>query len=98
MEAFGQDADGIVPGECAVAFLVEPLAQALTAQRHPLGVLRALGMSADGAEGSVFAPGKQAQYSAYQRAYRGLDPRDVDYIETHGTGTPLGGTQRSWPR
>ncbi|CAI8931014.1 Polyketide synthase [Pseudomonas brassicacearum] len=90
MEAFGQDADGIVPGECAVAFLVEPLAQALTAQRHPLGVLRALGMSADGAEGSVFAPGKQAQYSAYQRAYRGLDPRDVDYIETHGTGTPLG--------
>ena len=90
MEAFGQDADGIVPGECAVAFLVEPVAQALTAQRPPLGVLRALGMSADGAEGSVFAPGKQAQYSAYQRAYRGLDPRDVDYIETHGTGTPLG--------
>ncbi|WP_413791537.1 MULTISPECIES: beta-ketoacyl synthase N-terminal-like domain-containing protein [unclassified Pseudomonas] len=90
MEAFGQDADGIVPGECAVAFLVEPVAQALAAQRRPLGVLRALGMSADGAEGSVFAPGKQAQYSAYQRAYRGLDPRDVDYIETHGTGTPLG--------
>ncbi|WP_260963067.1 beta-ketoacyl synthase N-terminal-like domain-containing protein [Pseudomonas citri] len=90
MEAFGQDADGIVPGECAVAFLVEPLAQALTAQRQPLGVLRALGLSADGAEGSVFAPGKQAQYSAYQRAYAGLDPKDVDYIETHGTGTPLG--------
>lgn len=90
MEAFGQDADGIVPGECAVAFLVEPVVQALTAQRRPLGVLRALGMSADGAEGSVFAPGKQAQYSAYQRAYRGLDPKDVDYIETHGTGTPLG--------
>lgn len=90
MQAFGQDADGIVPGECAVAFLVEPVSQALIAQRPPLGVLRALGLSADGAEGSVFAPGKQAQYSAYQRAYIGLDPRDVDYIETHGTGTPLG--------
>lgn len=90
MQAFGQDADGIVPGECAVAFLVEPVSQALIAQRRPLGVLRALGLSADGAEGSVFAPGKQAQYSAYQRAYIGLDPSDVDYIETHGTGTPLG--------
>ncbi|WLG87439.1 beta-ketoacyl synthase N-terminal-like domain-containing protein [Pseudomonas cucumis] len=90
MQAFGQDADGIVPGECAVAFLVEPLSQALIAQRRPLGVLRALGLSADGAEGSVFAPGKQAQFTAYQRAYVGLDPNDVDYIETHGTGTPLG--------
>ncbi|RON09023.1 polyketide synthase [Pseudomonas brassicacearum] len=90
MQAFGQDADGIVPGECAVAFLVEPVSQALIAQRRPLGVLRALGLSADGAEGSVFAPGKQAQYTAYQRAYSGLDPNDVDYIETHGTGTPLG--------
>ena len=90
MEAFGQDADGIVPGECAVAFLVEPVAQALLAQRQPLGVLRALGLSADGAEGSVFAPGKQAQFTAYQRAYADLDPSDVDYIETHGTGTPLG--------
>jgi len=90
MQAFGQDADGIVPGECAVAFLVEPVSQALIAQRRPLGVVRALGLSADGAEGSVFAPGKQAQYTAYQRAYSGLDPRDVDYIETHGTGTPLG--------
>ena len=90
MQAFGRDADGIVPGECAVAFLVEPVSQALQAQRRPLGILRALGLSADGAEGSVFAPGKQAQYTAYQRAYLGLDPGAVDYIETHGTGTPLG--------
>lgn len=90
MQAFGRDADGIVPGECAVAFLVEPVSQALLAQRRPLGILRALGLSADGAEGSVFSPGKQAQYAAYQRAYIGLDPGTVDYIETHGTGTPLG--------
>ncbi|MBI6619098.1 polyketide synthase [Pseudomonas corrugata] len=90
MQAFGEDADGIVPGECAAAFLIEPVCAALAAKRQPLGVLRALGLSADGAEGSVFAPGKQAQFSAYQRAYRELDPGSVDYIETHGTGTPLG--------
>ncbi|WP_434657886.1 polyketide synthase [Pseudomonas sp. R3-56] len=90
MQAFGEDADGIVPGECATAFLVEPVADALKARRRPLGVLRGLGLSADGAEGSVFAPGRQAQYRAYQRAYMDLDPGRVDYIETHGTGTPLG--------
>lgn len=90
MHAFGQDADGIVPGECAVAFLFEPIPQALNAQRRPLGVLRAVGLSSDGAEGSVFSPGEQGQYTAYQRAYAGFYPGDVDYIETHGTGTPLG--------
>lgn len=37
MQAFGQDADGIVPGECAAAFLVEPVSQALAARRQPLG-------------------------------------------------------------
>ncbi|MGC5702622.1 polyketide synthase [Pseudomonas sp. NFXW11] len=90
LQAFGAEADGIVPGECAVAFLLEPLERALEADRQPLGVLRALGLSADGAEGSTFAPGKQAQFSAYQRAWSGLDPASVNYIECHGTGTPLG--------
>lgn len=90
LQAFGAEADGIVPGECAVAFLLEPLQHALTGARPPLGLMRALGLSADGAEGSVFTPGKQAQYTAYQRAWSGLDPASVGYIESHGTGTPLG--------
>lgn len=90
LQAFGAEADGIVPGECAVAFLLEPLQRALDGARTPLGVMRALGLSTDGAEGSVFTPGKQAQYTAYQRAWAGLDPASVGYIESHGTGTPLG--------
>lgn len=90
LQAFGAEAGGIVPGECAVAFLLEPLQRALEGARTPLGLMRALGLSADGAEGSVFTPGKQAQYTAYQRAWAGLDPASVGYIESHGTGTPLG--------
>lgn len=90
LQAFGQDADGIVPGECAVGFLLEPQARAVSAGRQPLGRLQAVGLSADGAEGSAFAPGKQAQYTAYQRAWSGLDPASVGYLESHGTGTPLG--------
>lgn len=90
LQAFGQEADGIVPGECAVAFLLEPQAQALANGRQPLGRLLAVGLSADGAEGSAFAPGPVAQYTAYQRAWNGLDPASVTYLESHGTGTPLG--------
>ena len=90
LQAFGAEADGIVPGECAVAFLLEPVQRALDGARTPLGLMRALGLSSDGAEGSVFSPGKQAQYTAYQRAWAGLDPASVGYIESHGTGTPLG--------
>ncbi|HCE6901266.1 beta-ketoacyl synthase N-terminal-like domain-containing protein [Pseudomonas aeruginosa] len=90
LQAFGAEADGIVPGECAVAFLVESTSRALAAGRQPLGLLRAIGVSANGAEGSVFAPGEQAQHSAYRRAWNGLDPATASYIESHGTGTPLG--------
>ncbi|RZL02005.1 MAG: polyketide synthase [Rubrivivax sp.] len=90
LKAFGEDAQGIVPGECVAAFLIEPLGEALSAGRQPLGLLRSLGISSDGAEGSVFAPGHQAQMLAYQRAYAEVDPASIHYIEAHGTGTPVG--------
>lgn len=90
LKAFAQDANGIVPGEGVAAFLVEPLGEALHAGRRPLGLVRSLGISSDGAEGSVFAPGHQAQVCAYQRAYRDVDPASIQYVEAHGTGTPVG--------
>ena len=90
LQAFGAASDGIVPGECVAAFLVEPLHEALRVGRRPLAILRGLGISSDGAEGSVFAPGKQGQLAAYSRAYQGIDPASVHYIEAHGTGTPVG--------
>ncbi|WP_411754119.1 beta-ketoacyl synthase N-terminal-like domain-containing protein [Serratia sp. (in: enterobacteria)] len=90
LRAFGASANGIVPAECACAFLLEPINQAVAAGRQPLGMLTAIGLSSDGAEGSVFSPGQHAQLTAYQRAWQGLDPTSLDYLETHGTATPLG--------
>lgn len=90
LQSFGAASDGIVPGECVAAFLVEPLHEALRIGRRPLAMLRGLGISSDGAEGSVFAPGKEGQLAAYSRAYQGIDPASVDYVEAHGTGTPVG--------
>jgi hypothetical protein len=88
--SFGAGACGIVPGEAVAAFLLEPVDRAMRAGRTPLGVVAGLGLSSDGAEGSVFAPGRQAQLVAYARAYDSVDPATVDYLEAHGTGTPLG--------
>lgn len=89
---FSARAAGIVPGEGAGAVLLEPLEAALRAGRAPLGVIRAIGLSADGADRSVFAPGPAGQRVAYERAYAGagLDPAEVDYLEAHGTATPVG--------
>ncbi|WP_410211730.1 beta-ketoacyl synthase N-terminal-like domain-containing protein [Aquirhabdus sp.] len=92
IRSFGHDADGIVPGECVAAFLLEPLQDALQANRKPLAVLKGLGISSDGAEGSIFSPGKLAQIKAYKRAYQDVDPVQIDYIEAHGTGTLVGDT------
>lgn len=90
LRAFGAEANGIVPAESACAFLLEPHHLAMKAGREPLGMLTAIGLSSDGAEGSVFSPGEQAQGMAYQRAWTGLPPASADYLETHGTATPLG--------
>ena len=90
LKAFAKDANGIVPGEGVAAFLIEPLGEAMHAGRRPLGVIRSLGISSDGGEGSVFAPGHHAQVCAYERAYQGIDPASIQYMEAHGTGTPVG--------
>ncbi|MCP4748139.1 MAG: hypothetical protein GY874_18690 [Desulfobacteraceae bacterium] len=87
---FSRHASGMAPGEAVAAVFLEPLENALASGREILGVLCAAGLSSDGSEGSVFAPGPTGQKNAYQRAYRGINPPEVDYIEAHGTATALG--------
>ncbi|HRE15741.1 MAG TPA: polyketide synthase, partial [Rhodocyclaceae bacterium] len=86
---YATNASGIMLGEACGAVLVEPLARALAAGRPVLAVLRSQGLSADGADRSVFAPGRDGQRLMYERAYRNLPP-DLDYLEGHGTATKLG--------
>lgn len=87
---FSRHASGMVPGEAAAAVFLEPLEDALASHREILGVLCSTGLSSDGSEGSVFAPGAMGQKHAYERAYVSMDPSGVDYIEAHGTATALG--------
>jgi len=86
---YANNASGIMLGEACGVLLMEPLANALAAGRPVLAVLRRQGLSADGADRSVFAPGRDGQRLMYQRAYADL-PADLDYLEGHGTATKLG--------
>lgn len=81
---FARDASGILLGEGCGAVLLERQAPA------PLAWIRGLGLSSDGNDRSVFAPGAEGQRLAYARAYAELDPGQTDYVEAHGTATAVG--------
>lgn len=87
---FSEDANGIVLGEGVGAILLEKRSSARKYGRKPLATVRAIGLSADGREGTVFTPGREGQKLAYERAYTDTLRSEIDYIEAHGTGTPLG--------
>ena len=54
-------------------------------------MIRGIGLSND-IHGNLLAPDSEGQVRAMQSAYRqaGWSPRDVDLVECHGAGTPLG--------
>lgn len=87
---YSAEANGIMVGEGAGAVLLESMADARKNKREIFAVIRSQGLSADGSEKSVFVPGTQGQRLAYERAYREPDSARLDYLEGHGTGTPVG--------
>ena len=90
---FSADADGLVVGEGAGIMVLKRLDDARRDGDHIYGVIRGIGLSNDIA-GSLLAADSEGQLRAMRAAYRqaGWDPKDIDLIECHGTGTPLGDT------
>lgn len=50
------------------------------------------GLSNDGKGKHFLSPNPKGQILAFERAYAeaGIEPQSIDYVECHGTGTPLG--------
>ncbi len=88
---FDSRADGLVVGEGAAMVALKRLSDAVRDQDKIYGVIRAIGISND-IGGSVFAPDSEGQIRAMKRAYKqaGWMPSDVELVECHGTGTPVG--------
>ncbi|WP_344609197.1 SDR family NAD(P)-dependent oxidoreductase, partial [Streptomyces glaucus] len=89
---FDSRADGFVPGEGAGVVVLKRLADALRDGDHVYGVIRGSGVNQDGTTNGITAPSATSQErllrGVYERA--GVDPARIQFIEAHGTGTPLG--------
>ncbi|MGE3724902.1 MAG: beta-ketoacyl synthase N-terminal-like domain-containing protein, partial [Candidatus Sericytochromatia bacterium] len=91
-KTFDAAADGMVRGEGAGLVVLKPLAQAQVDQDRIYAVIYGCGLSQDGQTNGLSAPSPAGQRRSLQAACTdaGIDPAHVNYVETHGTGTPLG--------
>ncbi|AZC62590.1 non-ribosomal peptide synthetase [Pseudomonas chlororaphis] len=91
-KTFAADADGYVRGEGAGVLVLKTLKQALADNDQIHGVIRGSAVNHGGRANSMTAPNPQAQADLVHQLYQrvGISPDQVSYIETHGTGTPIG--------
>lgn len=88
---FDRERDGFVMGEGAGILILEAEEHAAARGAHVYGEVAGFGMTADA--GHITAPSAdgrgaaQAMIQAMARA--GVDPKDVDYVNAHGTSTEL---------
>ena len=89
---FDAGRDGFVMGEGAGVLVLEELEHALARDAHIYGEFVGYGMTGDASHlTEPVATGEPAAL-AMTRALRdaGIEPSEVDYINAHGTSTPLG--------
>ena len=88
---FDADADGLILSEGYAAVVMKTLARALADGDRICAVVRGLGISSDGRGKSLWAPRKEGQIKAMERAYAsGVDMAGLQYLEAHATATQLG--------
>ncbi|MCR6643014.1 MAG: SDR family NAD(P)-dependent oxidoreductase [Sporocytophaga sp.] len=89
---FDHRANGYVRGEGVGIIILKALSQAEKDGDIIYGVIRGTAVNHGGKANTLTSPNPNAQKSLLVKAYTSanIDPRDVSYIEAHGTGTPIG--------
>jgi len=89
---FDKNSQGLFAGEGAGMMVLKRHSDAVRDGDKIHAIIKGGALSNDGKGEFVLSPNTKGQVLVYERAYdnAGVDPRDVDYIECHATGTPKG--------
>ncbi len=90
--AFDRSADGMVAGEGVGLVVLKRLDRALADGDRIDAVIAGTAINSDGRSIGVMAPTPEGQEAVLRQALAraGIAPGDIDHIEAHGTGTPIG--------
>lgn len=88
---YAADRAGFIFSEGAGSLVLERRDDAEARGAEILGVIRGFGMSSDG-QGEMVAPAASGALAAMRQAAElaAIAPSEIDYVNTHGTSTPLG--------
>src|SRR5690606_3027714 len=90
-KSFSADADGVGWSEGAGVIVLKRWHDAVRDGDRVLAVIRGSAVNQDGRSQGLTAPHGPSQEDVIRRALAqaSLRPNEVDYVETHGTGTKL---------
>jgi len=86
---FSRTRSGLVLGEGAAIFVLEPRESAVARGAPIYGELRGFGMSADAGDITALDPDGAARAMSAALTDAKVNPDDIDYVNAHGTGTGL---------
>ncbi len=89
---FSKNADGTVLGEGVGMLVLKRLADAEQDNDRIYAVIKGIGTASDGRSNSIYAPRAEGQAHALNQAYASanIDPKTIELLEAHGTGTRVG--------
>ncbi len=90
--SFGEGGDGYVPSEGVGVVILKKLEEAKRDNDIIYGVIKAAAINHGGSSNGFTVPNPVAQTEVIQKALKEAktDAANITYVETHGTGTPLG--------
>ncbi|WP_424097226.1 SDR family NAD(P)-dependent oxidoreductase [Moorena producens] len=91
-KTFDQAADGYVRGEGCGVVVLKRLVDAIRDGDNIRAIIRGSAVNQDGLSNGLTAPNGPSQQAVIRQALAnaGVKPAQISYVETHGTGTPLG--------